>query len=227
MPGNSGTRVERRQSYVDHVPIASNRKAQLHIRQVAWTMGFVTAFAWMSAHADIYTWVDSSGKVNLSNQPPPEGARVTNVYREDPAVHASAEAARAAAQRAELKALNDRVTQLERDLDAANERPPPAPVVYTLPAPAPAPYPSVVAQTIVVPSSPAYGDCPNPWANCLSPGNFGFYPGSIVLVSPPASHRFGTTHRGRRTRMPPAASFPTPVGALPDPVNLFPRVPGR
>src|SRR6476619_6917891 len=101
--------------------IASNMKTPSHIRQFAWTMGFVTAFAWTSAHADVYTWVDSSGKVNLSNRPPPEGARVTNVYREDPAVHASAEAARAAAQREALQALNDRVTQLERDLDAANE----------------------------------------------------------------------------------------------------------
>ena len=28
------------------------------------------------AHADIYTWTDESGRVNISNLAPPEGARV-------------------------------------------------------------------------------------------------------------------------------------------------------
>ena len=29
------------------------------------------------AHADIYTWTDESGRVNISNLTPPDGARVT------------------------------------------------------------------------------------------------------------------------------------------------------
>jgi hypothetical protein len=201
-------------------------KTRRRIRQFSFAMGLVTVFGWTSAHADIYTWVDASGNVNLSNRPPPEGARVTSVYREDPAVHATADAARAAAARDELKALNERVTQLERDLDAANDRPPPAPIVYAPPAPPPVAYPPVIAQTIVVPSPPSYADCSTPWAGCFSPDNFGFYPGGIVVVSAPASHRFDANHRGPHVRRPPSRP-PLPVGAIPDPVNLFPNAPGR
>jgi hypothetical protein len=199
-------------------------KAHLRIRRLAWVIAFVGASASTSAQADIYTWVDSSGNLNMSNLAPPEGARVTNVFREDPALHASAEAARAAAQREELRALSDRVTQLERDLDAAKHQESP-PIAYApaMPAPAPAPYPSVVAQAIVAPMTPTYGNCADPWASCFSPGYFGFYPGGVVILSAPPPHRIHPVRRGQRVRMPPSAhALPTPVGALPDPVNLFP-----
>jgi len=210
-------------------------KTGRRMRQLSLAIGLVTVFGWTAAHADIFTWVDASGNVNLSNRPPPEGARVTNVYREDPAVHATAEAAHAAAARDELRALNERVTQLERDLDAANDRPPPAPVVYATAAPPPVAYPPVIAQTIVVssppayaaPGPPAYADCSSPWGGCAFPDNFGFYPGGIVVVSAPASHRFDGNHRGPRVRTPPSMRSPLPVGAIPDPVNLFPNAPGR
>ena len=202
-------------------------KTRPPFRKVACAFAFAGAFGWTFAYADIYTWTDSSGNVNLSNRLPPEGARVTNVFREDPAVRASAEAARAATQREELRALSDRVKQLEHDLDDA-KRPAPAPVVYAPPAPAaaPAPYPSVIAQTFVTPATPAYGDCSNPWASCFSPGSFGFYPSGVVVLSgrPPhrLSHRFHADHRGQRIPVRPLPTFPKPVGALPDPVNLFP-----
>src|SRR5882672_1006116 len=203
-------------------------KIHPHIRQVAWMIGFVTAVGWASAYADIYTWVDPSGNVNLSNRPPPEGARVTNVFREDPAARASAEAARAAAQREELRALSDRVKQLERDLDAANERPAPAPIVYPPPMPAPAPYPPVVTQTIVVPNAPTYptyastyGDCSDPWSSCFSPGYFGFYPG-VVVLSAPRSHRPNQGHRGQRVPTRPFMPVQTLPGAPTGPLDLFP-----
>jgi hypothetical protein len=209
---------------------AEPMKTRRRMRLLPIAIGLVTVFGWTSAHADIYTWVDASGKVNLSNRPPPEGARVTSVYREDPAVHAAAEAARAAAARNELNALTERVTQLERDLDAANDRPAPATIIYAPPAPPPAAYPPVIAQTIVVPSQPAYTaytDCSVAWAGCFSPGNFGFYPGGFVVVGAPAAHRFDASRRGphARTQPPPRATMP--VGAIPDPVNLFPNAPGR
>lgn len=204
------------------LPLSSRiTKTYCSIRRVAWVIAFLSAAGWTSAHADIYTWVDSSGNVNLSNRPPPEGARVTHVFREDPAVHASAEAARALAQREELQALSERVVQLERDLDTAS-RPPPtpsAPVVYVPPIPAPAAYPSIVAE--VAPASPSYGNCTDPWASCLSPGYFGF-PSGVVVLSAPARHGFRPAHRGRTPSPPSAPAFPQPVGALPDPVNLFP-----
>jgi hypothetical protein len=209
---------------------AKPMKTRRRMRLLPIAIGLVTVFGWTSAHADIYTWVDASGKVNLSNRPPPEGARLTSVYREDPAVHAAAEAARAAAARNELNALTERVTQLERDLDAANDRPAPATIIYAPPAPPPAAYPPVIAQTIVVPSQPAYTaytDCSVAWAGCFSPGNFGFYPGGFVVVGAPAAHRFDASRRGPhgRTQPPPRATMP--VGAIPDPVNLFPNAPGR
>lgn len=226
--GERGTRVERRRSYADQALVGpEHMKTHLRIRQIARAIGLVTTLAAVSAHADIYTWVDSSGKLNVSNRQPPEGARITNVYREDPAVRATAETARATAQAEELRALNERVAQLERDLDAANERTAPAPVVYAPPMPAPAPYPSVVAQTIVLPSPPAYGDCADPWGNCFYPGGFGFYPSGVVVLGAPVTRRFDSIHRGHRGHVPPPAKFPLPVGTLPDPVNLFPRVPGR
>ena len=197
------------------------------IGQLTLAIGLVGALGWTAAHADIYTWTDASGKVNLSNRPPPEGARVTSVYREDPAVAATAEAARAAAARDEVKALNERVSQLERDLYAANDRPPPMPVVYAPAAPPPVAYPPVIAQTIVVPSQPAYADCSTQWGGCGYPDNFGFYPGGIIVVSAPGAHRFDANHGGGRMRTPPSPRAPLPVGAIPDPVNLFPNVPGR
>jgi len=194
-------------------------------RPLALAIGLATVCGWTTAHADIYTWVDASGNVNLSNRAPPEGARVTNVYREDPAVHAMAEAARATAARDALKALNDRVTQLERDLDAANDRPPPMPVVYA-PAPVP-PAPPVIVQTIVVPSPPpAYADCSPSWVGCVASDSFGFYPGGVFVVSTPASNRFDG-HRGMHGRRPANAPAPLPVGAIPDPVNLFPNARGH
>jgi hypothetical protein len=197
------------------------------IRSLTAALGIVAALAWTSSWADVYTWTDSTGKLNLSNRPPPDDAHVISVYREDPAVHASAEAARAAMRAEEVAALNERVTQLERDLDAASQRPPPAPVVYTLPAPPPAPYPPVVMQTIVVPGTPTYSDCGNPWGNCTYAGDFGFYPGGIVVVSAPASHRFGAMHRSPHAHAAPPSRIPMPVGTLPDPVNLFPGHRGR
>src|SRR5947209_9922280 len=72
------------------------------------------------AHADIYTWVDASGVVNVSNLAPPEGARVTNI------IHASApkivtpdETTRGAVRQAEVQALAERVLALEDELELA------------------------------------------------------------------------------------------------------------
>jgi hypothetical protein len=188
------------------------------LRQLASAMVVLAALGPVAASADIYTWVDASGNVNLSNRPPREGTRVTHVFREDPAVRASAEAARATAQREELRALNERVDQLERDLEAARR---PAPVVYAPPVtPAPVAYPPVVAQTFVSPSPSGYADCADPWGGCFSPGFFGFYPSGVVVLSAPRSHR---VHPARtHVRTPALPSFPKPVGVLPDPVNLFP-----
>ena len=206
-------------------------KTHTRIRRLAWAIALAGLTASMSAEADIYTWVDASGNLNLSNLAPPEGVRVTNVFREDPALRASAEAARAGAQREELRALNDRVAQLERDLDAAKtpavtpvvyEPAPPVPVIYEPATPTPAPSTYAMAQAIIAPATPAYADCSSPWASCLSPGYFAYYPSSIVVVNAPGPHRVHPFRRPQRAASSALPHFPMPVGALPDPVNLFP-----
>lgn len=199
-------------------------------RVAALAAGCAGALACSIASADIYTWVDASGNLNLSNQPPPEGARVTNVYREDPAARAHADAARAASAREELRALNARVAELERALERAREeqaRPPePTPLAYAPPPPPPAAYASAMAQTIVAPPAPTYApyyaypyDCA--WAGCFSPGSFGFYPSSVVVVNAPGRPHVHSPRRPEPVRNP-QPRFPKPVGELPDPPNLFP-----
>ena len=39
-------------------------------------------FAPQLAQADVYTWKDASGRMNVSNLPPPEGAKVGHVVHE-------------------------------------------------------------------------------------------------------------------------------------------------
>ena len=192
-------------------------------------VAFAGAFASTAALADIYTWVDASGNLNLSNQEPPKGARITNVVRESPEAKASADAARAAAQREELRALNERVGQLERDLETAKNAPPPPPPGAYAPAVAALP-PTFVAQTIVVPSAPAYAppapayaDCWDAWGSCAWPGLFGFYPSGVVVLNAPRRERIPPIHREPHPRPPAFPAFPKPVGVLPDPPNLFPK----
>ena len=64
------------------------------------------------AYADLYTWVDASGGVNVSNLAPPEGVRITNVIRATPKTTARDDP-REAVRDAEVQALTKRVRQLE------------------------------------------------------------------------------------------------------------------
>jgi hypothetical protein len=198
-------------------------------RVVALAAGCAGVFAWSLAQADIYTWIDASGNLNVSNQPPPEGVRVTSVYREDPAARAHAEAARAASARDELRALNARVAELERALEKAREEPPrqpePAPLAYAPAPPPPAAYASAMAQTIIAQPAPSYPpylagyDCA--WVGCFSPGAFGFYPSGVVVVNAPGTAHAHPPRRPEPVRNP-QPRIPRPVGELPDPPNLFP-----
>ena len=91
------------------------------------TVCFALAAAAGPACADIFTWVDKNGVTNVSNEPPPEGVRVTKVVRSAPK-----DAAReAAARTAEMRALRDRVEDLTKEVEQARHdaMPPPyAPV---------------------------------------------------------------------------------------------------
>jgi len=153
------------------------------------------AFAPQVAHADIYTWVDASGAINVSNVAPPDGIRVASV------THASApSAARAeAARQAEVQVLAERVRQLEYEADLA--RRPAPPMVEYRPVPAPPP----VIQYVIMPPSPQYAANPappaytgcDPWSiECGFWGTPGFYPTSVVVLRAPNFHRFNHGHGG-------------------------------
>src|ERR1700712_3111446 len=110
------------------------------LEMLAALMGLVAVIATPQAHADIYTWVDASGAVNVTNLPPPKTARVTNVVPDSPRPPVTAADAAAAAARAsqEAQALADRVHELELQVEQARAQPPAPPVVYAA-APAPPP----------------------------------------------------------------------------------------
>jgi hypothetical protein len=148
------------------------------------------------AHADIYTWVDASGSINVSNLAPPDGVRVASVMHESaPATAARAEAAREAARQTEVQALAERVRQLE-DIELAKGQapppadyraiPPPAVIQYVVVAP-PAPY-------AVNPAPPANTGCDPAWIDCGLWGIPGIYPTSVFLVRAPNFRHF---HPGR------------------------------
>jgi len=90
-----------------------------------------------AAHAEIYSWVGADGQVNFSNLGPPPGVKVLGVVKDDPALRPPVDDAQ---REARMRALSDRVRQLEFDLKhAQNDVPaPPQIVVVAPPYPAPA-----------------------------------------------------------------------------------------
>jgi Domain of unknown function (DUF4124) len=143
------------------------------------------------ARADIYTWVDASGAVNVSNLAPPDSAHVTSV------IHASAPPAvsRDAAKQAEVQALSDRVRQLEDEVQFASRQAPPQVEYRAVPAPPPviqyvinqAPPP---VQYPVNAAPPAYNGCDAMWSECGLWQGPVIYPTSVILLrAPNVRHR--------------------------------------
>ena len=182
------------------------------LRRTLWGLlvGIVAGMSYPPlARADVYTWVDAAGVTNVSNLPPPEGVRTSMVTRAAPKDPAREAAFREAARESELRALNERVQQLQAAVEQSRrETPPPAAFVSPPPvhyAPAPA-----VPQVIVVsPPPPAYpqpsSGCDYSWGNC----GFGFWPGFyptsvVVLRNRHFRHDHHPVHLGRH--------HPSPVG---------------
>lgn len=143
------------------------------------------------AHADVYTWTDASGRLNVSNIAPPEGVRVSRVVHEDPSRVRPATPPRDAAREAEMQALTDRVAELQDEVDRA-QRQPPAPVV---PYRAVAAAPPVQVTVNVVPPAPATGYAASPaYPPGCDPTVFGCpafgYPVGVVVLKAPRFHRF-------------------------------------
>jgi len=90
-----------------------NMPKRLAGRLLVALLPWATALVCMgAAHADIYTWTDARGTVNISNVAPPEGIHVTTVMHEDPAAIAARAAAAQAARASEMQRLSDRVLQI-------------------------------------------------------------------------------------------------------------------
>jgi hypothetical protein len=145
-----------------------------------------------AARADVYVWVDAGGKTNVSNLAPPDNAKVTTVIHSVPRTAAQEEAARAAAQRAEMQVLNDRVAALQQQLEQSKREAAwmpaayaPPPVIYApqyttwAPPQAPAPYEQD--------NGPSFGwGCDSPWNNCGF--GFGGWPYVAVVVNNNGKH---------------------------------------
>lgn len=189
-------------------------------------IGFVFAAAVPPAHADIYTWVDKKGVVNVSNLPPPDDVKVTSVARAAPKDAAREAAQREAARQAEVRVLSERVEQLKAEVDQSRREasmPPPyapPPVAY-MPPPA---YPPIIINMASATSQPAApGGCDGYYGDCgfaAWPGYYGFGSfGNIVptYVIPP---RGGKAHRRWGPQGPPDR------GQLIPPLIPTPRAPG-
>ena len=167
-----------------------------------------------AAHADIYTWTDKSGLVNVSNLPPPEGARISKVVKETPKDPAREAAARESARQAEVRALNERVQQLQDQVEQARrDVPPPVAMIAPPMMPAydnfapPAPYIVNVVQA-PAPAYPAGGGCAYSWGDCGF-GLSGFYAPSVVVVrGRNPRHGGGSPQYGTGQIVPPL--MPTP-----------------
>ncbi len=141
------------------------------------------------AHADIYTWLDASGTINVSNLAPPDGVKVIHVIRASEPAPTGDPSARDA----QVRALTERVGQLEDQVEMAqHQAPPPLP-------PPPLPYPAIpppVVEYVVnvvpppleyevsAPPPPAAG-CDSAWMDCGFTWVPVFYPAGIVVLRPP------------------------------------------
>jgi len=188
------------------------------------TLSFVGLCVWLSpvAHADIYTWTDAAGRVNISNITPPEGTRVTRVTR-DISPKPDATASRDNAQQQNVRALADRVRQLEQDLDIAKSAPAPEPVL-TPPAPPViaiwnyvAPPVSPVADTAFY-AQPSYDACD---FNCASAWASSVYPAGVALAGAPALRRPHPFHPAPRRPSVPQLPY-VAMGKLP--LTFVPRI---
>ena len=153
------------------------------------------AFAVPLARADIYTWTDASGTINVSNMPPREGARISHLVHETPPpVAAPSDSAREAARQAELRVLSERVRELEAEANAARNPVPPD-LTY---APASPPPPAIQYNVTVLPPAPQYAVEPPPPVQTCDPSWFGcgawwgtyFYPVPVIVSRAQNFHRF-------------------------------------
>jgi uncharacterized protein DUF4124 len=173
-------------------------------------IGAIAGLLASPAFADIFTWTDASGRFNVSNVAPPKDVHAQRIVQKE--TRPMSDAARAAAQASEMRALQDRVAELETEVDRANRR-------ATAMASAPAAPPVVV----VAPQAPAYAPPPATYAPSSDLGYnydygcdpltfgcpaFGYpvfgYPVNVVVLNGKRFHRFDGFRGDRRFHQVPA-----------------------
>lgn len=171
--------------------------------RASWPAILVGTLGLQPAHADIYTWVDASGTINVSNLAPPDGVNVTKVIHEAPpaavpADNSSLEAARQA--QAQVQALAMRVGELQDEVEFARRQaalPAPYPI---MPAPPLVQYVADMApqpmQYAVDPTPPAAAGCYSTWSSCGPWWGPSFYPVSVIVLRPPHDGRFRPPFQG-------------------------------
>jgi hypothetical protein len=185
----------------------------------------VSAAAVAPAHADIYTWIDESGRLNVSNLDPPPGVTVTHVDRtlpQKPLPPAPAGDEAIAALRDRVAALQDEIARRDGVPRVVYMAPPDEPPDVAGPAyDVAAAYPlAPIQQWISVYGTappPASDGCDPSWWGCA----YGWAPGYAgVIVVPAAPHRGIPRPSHRRPPhpgMPVAAPRPPSVGPVPPP----------
>ena len=152
------------------------------------------------AHAEIWTWTDEFGRVNISNLTPPDGVRVTRVMHEDKAAIAARETAREAAREslreAEVRALAERVRQLQYEVELAKRPAPQQVESRVIQAPPIIQYFAPPEPQYVAAAPPAYGGCDFGF-DCGFGWGSGYYPGNFVVLSS-VQNRRGHPVRGGR-----------------------------
>ncbi|MBV8211151.1 MAG: DUF4124 domain-containing protein [Burkholderiaceae bacterium] len=149
-----------------------------------------------SAAAAIYGWVDASGSMTYSNLPPPNDARVVVEIEDIAPPTPQAQAAADAAHQAEMRALQERLHQLESERRYVPDYAAPSPPPYPVPAPTYGPPPQY-ASTYAPDCDPDVYDCYG-WAGP---------PVYFTTIAPPRGfrrHDRDGFHHGSR--------FPRPVG---------------
>ncbi len=146
-----------------------------------------------AADAAIYTWVDASGTVNLSNLSPPAGAKVTSVTQDSPPprIAPRADPPVDVVNQPEVQALSDRVRQLEYEAEFARRQPPPAPAYPSFP---PVQYSQYPADATSLDCDPSWAaGCGGGWPNGAGWWPYG-YPAAIFVLQQPNFRRSRPIH---------------------------------
>jgi Domain of unknown function (DUF4124) len=184
----------------------------MRARPLRLVLALAFGLAACAARADIYTWVDAKGTVNVSNVSPPEGVKLTKVTQDSPPMmlpppNVAAEAAR----QAEVQVLAARVNQLEYEAEfsrrqvAAMATYTPPPQVY-----GPQYMPQYTQQYAPDPPQYANNGCDSSWSQgqCGAGWSPWFFPTVVVVGTPGFRRPSPPFHGGRKFPMQTAARGP-------------------